>query len=283
MPSEGRDLEQMSGNWTDDVLEGASGPVPVRIYRGRSLQKTAPLVLHLHGGMFLGGSLEEGRNVATQLAEAGAVVVAADYSKANKHPFPKALELTFNLLAPLCRLRAKLADRKSPLYVAGEEAGGNIAAGLALMVRDQCVDGLKGQILLSPMLDPCMASSSFRKEGARSKGCRWSEGWNRYLGLAANACHPYAAPAYCGRLARVAPALVITAEDDPLRDESLDYANRLRQAGVRVSAHVLPGPTGWPATYSTAEAEPKWANALREFFTQFFRETGAFANQRIST
>jgi len=274
----------MSGDWTEDVLEGAAGPVPVRIYRGRSLQKAPPLVLHLHGGMFLGGSLEGGQNVATQLASAGAVVVAADYSKANEHPFPKALELTFNLLPSLCRLRAKLADRQSPLYVAGEEAGGNIAAGLALMVRDQCVDGLKGQILLSPMLDPCMATGSFRKEGASSDGCRWSEGWNHYLGFAANACHPYAAPAYCERLARVAPALVVTAEDDPLRDESLDYAKRLRQAGVRVSEHVLPGPTGWPATYSkTAEAAPKWAHVLREFFLQFFRETGAFSNQRIST
>ena len=282
MPSQAKesDSEKMSGNWTEDVLEGAAAPVPVRIYRGGgSLLTPPPLVLHLHGGMFLGGSLPEGQNVATQLAEAGAVVVAADYSEANKHPFPKALELTFNLLGSLWRLRAKLADRKSALYVAGEEAGGNIAAGLALMVRDQCVDGLKGQILLSPMLDPCMATSSFRKEETSSKGCRWSEGWNRYLGFAANACHPYAAPAYCERLARVAPALVVTAEDDPLRDESLNYAKRLRQAGVRVSEHVLPGPTGWPATYSrAAEAEPRWADALREFFTQFFRETGAFSN-----
>jgi acetyl esterase len=270
--------ERMSGNWTEETLEGETGPVPVRIYRGGQRRSAPPLVLHLHGGTFLDGSLSQGQLVATQLAEAGAVVVAADYSKANEHPFPRALELSFGLLGRLCGLRTKLAGKKSALYVAGEEAGGNIAAGLALMARDQCVGGLKGQILLSPMLDPCMATGSFREDSASTKGSRWSEGWNRYLGFAANACHPYAVPAYCERLAKVAPALVVTADDDPLRDESLNYAKRLRQAGVNVREHVLPAPTGWPAAYSkTAEAHPKWAGTLREFFAQFFRETGALS------
>ncbi|WEX08195.1 alpha/beta hydrolase [Chelativorans sp. AA-79] len=275
----------MSVSWTEDVLKSDTCLVPVRVYRGASFTKAPPLVLHLHGGTFLGGSLAEGHSVSIELAGAGAVVVAADYSTATEHPFPKALELTFNLLGPLCGLRAKLADRKSALYVAGEEAGGNLAAGLALMARDQCVGGLQGQILLSPMLDPCMATGSFREESTNSKGCRWAEGWNRYLGFAANACHPYAVPAYCERLASVAPALVVTAEDDPMRDESLNYARRLRQAGVSVSEHVLPGPTGWPASYSgSAETEPKWKEAIRALFAKFFQETGAFSAQaKLST
>ncbi|MCR4264860.1 alpha/beta hydrolase [Nitratireductor sp. ZSWI3] len=259
--------------------------MPVRVYRRAAFDKTPPLVLHLHGGSFLGGSPAEGHNVSIELAEAGAVVVAADYSKATEHPFPKALELSFGLLGRLCGLRAKLADRNSALYVAGEEAGGNLAAGLALMARDQHVGGLRGQILLSPMLDPCMATGSFRDGSASSKGCRWAEGWNRYLGFAANACHPYAVPAYCERLASAAPALVVTAEDDPMRDESLDYARRLRQAGVSVSKHVLPGPTGWPASYSgSRQTRPGWGEAIRALFVKFFKETGAFSPQaKLST
>ncbi|WP_309085612.1 alpha/beta hydrolase fold domain-containing protein [Chelativorans sp.] len=268
----------MSGDWTEDVLDGAAGPVPVRIYRGNSPAETPPLVLHLYGSTFLDGALSNGQAIATLLAKAGAVVVAADYSKANEHPFPKALELSFNVLGCLCGLRTKLASRKSALYVAGEEAGGNIAAGLALMARDQHLGGLRGQILLSPMLDPSMATGSFRKSGANPKGCRWAEGWNRYLGLAANACHPYAVPAYCERLAGVAPALVLTAEDDPLRDESIAYAKRLRKAGVKVREEVLPGPTGWPAAYSRRpDSQPEWGERVRGFFAEFFQDTGAFS------
>ncbi|MDZ5698527.1 alpha/beta hydrolase [Chelativorans sp. M5D2P16] len=270
----------MHVSWTEDVLESEACSVPVRIYRGTSPEKAPPLVLHLHGGTFLGGSPAEGHSVAAVLAEAGAVVVAPDYSRATEHPFPRALELAFELLGSLYRLRARLAGPKSALYVAGEEAGGNLAAGLALKARDRCVGGLDGQILLSPMLDPCMATGSFRRESTNPRGCRWTEGWNRYLGFAANACHPYAVPAFSARLASLAPALIVTAEDDPMRDESLNYACRLRQAGVRVSEHVLPGPTGWPASYSgPAESRPKWRQAIRTLFAKFFQETGAFSAQ----
>lgn len=268
----------MGSEWTEEVLDGDAGPVPVRIYRGSSPAKAPPLVLHLYGSTFLDGALANGQAIATLLARAGAVVVAADYSKANEHPFPKALELSFDLLGRLCGLRAKLADKKSPLYVAGEEAGGNIAAGLALMARDQHLGGLRGQILLSPMLDPCMATGSFRKE-ADPRGCRWAEGWNRYLGFAANACHPYAVPAYCERLAGAAPALVLTAEDDLLRDEGIAYAKRLRRAGVKVREEVLAGPTGWPAAYSRCpNTMPEWGERVRGFFAEFFQETGAFSH-----
>lgn len=262
--------------WTEEMLDSDAGRVPVRVYRGDSQAKTPPLVLHLHGGAFLGGSLESGELVATLLANAGAVVVAADYSHAAKQPFPAALQFTFGLLGCLCKGRANLASRKSPLFVAGEEAGGNLAAGLALKARDVHLGGLQGQILLSPMLDPTMATGSFRKAEAEATNCRWVDGWNRYLGFASKACHPYATPSYCMRLAGVAPALVVTAEDDPMRDESVNYARRLREAGVMVQEHVLAGRTGWPNAYCNCTgARPQWGESLCGFFTEFFQETGA--------
>lgn len=269
----------MEANWTEEMLDAAAGSVPVRIYRAGRLAKAPPLVMHLHGGAFLNGSPSAGQLVSTLLARAGAVVVSVDYSGASAHPFPAALHFSFDVLSSLFRRRAMLAHRKSSLFVAGEEAGGNLAAGVALMARDQQMVGLNGQILLSPMLDPCMATGSFRKAEANSGCRRWAEGWNRYLGIAASACHPYAVPAYCMRLAQVAPALVLTAEDDPMRDESLSYAQRLREAGVAVCQHVLTVKTGWPAAYSDCSGvQPEWGEIIRGHFAAFFQRTGGMAH-----
>ncbi|OQM74207.1 alpha/beta hydrolase [Manganibacter manganicus] len=266
-------------NWREEILDcDAAGPVPVRIYKCSGAHPAPPLVLHLHGGRFLGGSLAGGERIAFQLARAGAIVVSADYTVANEKPFPSALRFAFAVLTSLRQRCAKLAGRKSFLLVAGEEAGGNLAAGLALMARDQLPSALQGQILLSPMLDPYMATVSFREE-TFSDQCRWAEGWNRYLGSSARACHPYAAPAYCQRLAGVAPALVITAQDDPMHDESLDYARRLREAGVAVRQHILTSRTGWPASYADCtDVKRDWEETVCGEFAAFFHEVGALSH-----
>jgi acetyl esterase len=233
------------------------GPMPVRIYGAtRGVGQATPLVLHLHAGAFVTGTLETGRTVATLLSEAGATVLSVDYAA----------------LTRLYEERSRWGSKKSRIYVAGEEAGGNLAASLALMARDQQAPPLAGQILLSPMLDPCLATRSMRQAEAGPVGCKWADGWQHYLGSAVQAAHPYAAPLESSRLAGLAPALVVTAEDDGLRDESLRYAQRLRAAGVTVREHVLSGPTGWPCAL-TESARDGWAPALRDHFKVFFTET----------
>jgi acetyl esterase/lipase len=241
-----------------------------RVYGNCRAQRAMPLVLHLHGGAFVGGSIETARRVPTLLAEAGAVVISADYPLAPAHHFPQALEAVFGLLDVLNQSRHEWAGKKSGLFVAGEEAGGNLAAGLALMARDQQV-ALAGQILLSPMLDACMATRSIRLAEAGPVGCQWADGWHQYLGSAEKAAHPYAAPLGSSRLAGVAPALIVTAQDDPMRDESLAYARRLRESGVVVHDHIVPAPTRWPcALNDAADAAPPWSAAVRDRFKQFF-------------
>lgn len=253
-----------------------AGPVPVRVHVGADCAAAPPVVLHLHGGRFVDGSLDSGTWVAERLAEAGAVVVSAEYAWAAAKPFPSALNFVFDALAAIKRQCKDLAARKSFLFVAGEEAGGNLAAGVALMARDQQMTALRGQILLSPMLDPNMATKSFRLADTGNGECRWAEGWNRNIGVGANACHPYAAPATCMRLAGLAPALVITAEDDPMHDESLNYARRLREAGVTVRERVLAGGLGWPgALMNRADTKRDWEEEIRGDFAAFFQETGA--------
>lgn len=245
-----------------------------RVFRGDGPAKA--LVLHLHGGSFLEDASNCHDAVARLLAEAGAVVVSIDYPTGPDKPFPAALTAAFTALQSLATHRAVWASRQAGLFVAGEESGGNLAAALAMMARDQGGPPLAGQILLSPMLDPCLATASVRSADAGPVGCRWADGWHGYLGTASQASHPYAAPSNASRLAGLPPALVLTAEDDPLRDETLRYADRLRAGGVDARSHVLPAPTGWPSALGEVSAsECPCAPIARQLFREFFAHTAS--------
>jgi len=130
------------------------------------------------------------------------------------------------------------------MFVAGEEAGGDLAAAMALMARDRQFPPLAGQILLSPMLDACQGTASLRRSHAGPATCRWAAGWRHYLLDGGGTDHPYAIPGQARRLAGLPPALVLTAADDPLRDEALANRQRLGEAGVPAGACELDGWTG---------------------------------------
>lgn len=261
--------------WTDITVPGRShAGIGVRLYQAASIGRARPVVVHLHSGAFVSGSLDSGRTVAGLLAKAGATVASVDYPLAPRHPFPQPLEAAFDVLTYIGTGCAKWAARKAPLYVAGEEAGGNLAAALALMARDQRGPALTGQILLSPMIDSRLATCSMREAEAGPVGCQWADGWHQYLGSADKAVHPYASPIVSSRLAGLAPALLVTAEDDLLRDETSSYARRLRESGVVVREHLLPAPTGWPCALHTGDGQRViWADAVCEQFARFFADT----------
>jgi acetyl esterase/lipase len=265
----------MTREWTEDWMESDRfGPMRFHLHRQPDEGRATPFVLHLHGGAFTGGSIETGRTVAGLLADAGATVASFDYPIAPGNPFPYALEGAFEALQFVHHVCPTLKHCR--VYVAGEEAGGNLAAGLALMARDQQSPPLAGQILLSPMLDPCLGTQSIRDADAGAAGCKWADGWHCYLGSAEKAAHPYASPLGAKRLIGLAPALIVTAQDDPMRDESLRYVERLRACGVTVEERVLAAPTDWPdALQRTPEAEPSWAAYLRTLFIDFFAKTAA--------
>lgn len=245
----------------------AIGPVSVRVYQGAEYAKGAPVLLYFHGGAFTESGLRH-CPLAECIASTGAIVAVPDYNALGGGVFPKPLEVGFSIFSYLAKKRAGLGDRKSPLLIGGEEAGGNIAAGVALKARDHFADELDGQVLLSPLLDPFMASRSFREADAIGMRQRWADGWSHYL--SGGVCHPYAAPCLCSRLSDLAPALVLTAADDPLHDEALGYADRLAEAGVKVQQHVLPAGTGWPTIYSgTSNGTGPWAGSLASQFSGF--------------
>ncbi len=240
----------MSGEWKEIDVDGTGRcTMPFRVYDGSSQGKNAPVVLYFSGGAFLDRDRNEESPVARAFADSGAVVVEADYAQPSESVFPKALECAFAALRCLSGKRKEYGGKRSPLIVAGEEAGGNLAAGVALKARDQMPNEIDGQILLSPLIDPLMATASFREADETGMRERWTEGWNHYLGSGGGFCHPYAAPGHCSRLSGVAPALILTSQDDPLRDEAACYAARLAAAGVKVTSRVLPACRGWTKIY----------------------------------
>lgn len=237
-------------------------PMAMRVRGHKQRGRAVPLVLHLHGGAFVTGGLDSGECVAGLLAEAGAVVVSIAYPLAPAHPFPHAVEASHAALAWMQAERTKLAGARAPLFIAGEEAGGNIAAAVALMARDQAGPPLAGLILVAPMLDPCTATPSQREAVGECVQCKWSAGWGQYLRRPMDAEHPYAVPARAQRLAGLPPTLVLAGEDDPMRDEAMAFAGRLRQADIPVRTGLIPA-TGWPESLEQPSHPCPCAEAVR--------------------
>lgn len=257
--------------WRDETIASpGAAPLALRIYGCAERCAGMPLVLHFHAGAFVGGALDDGAAVAGVLADAGAAVASVDYPLAPAHPFPQAIEAGYAALQWVERRRRRLAAKQAPIYVAGEEAGGNLAAAVAMMARDRAGPALAGQILLSPMLDVCVASASQRDARCGPVGCPWSDGWRAYLARDADAIHPYAVPGASLRLAGLPPTLLVSAADDPLRDETRAFARRLRAAGVPVELALLELETGWPRSYLQRQAKP-WAAPLGASLRRFFQ------------
>ena len=246
-------------------------PVQARIY-GDKVAGGGPLVLHFHGGTFVCGDLDDGRMVARLLAASGAVVVSLAYPLAPQNPFPGAIEVGFDVLEWLFKNRTRLAGKGARIFLAGEEAGGNLAAAVALIARDRGHPPLAGQLLLSPMLDPCVGTESLRKATADDgMHCKWAEGWAKYLGRPKDALHPYAVPSASLRLGQLAATLVVVGQDDAMRDEGLAYAARLRDAGNTVTSIVLPSAAGWEeALAQGASGECPCAVTVKQHFREFF-------------
>lgn len=257
---------------TDSTIEVANGQeVAVRMYGRKKAGQASPVVVHFHGGAFTSGDLDNGCTVATLLQEAGAVVVSVAYPLT---PFPQPVETGYDVLKWVHRNRTKLGGQGALVYLAGEEAGGNLAAAVAVVTRDQSHPPLAGQILLSPMLDPCVGTASLREATGNAMGCKWTEGWRNFLRCPRDAEHPYAVPAGAHRLAGLPPTLIMVGDTDPMHDEALAYAARLESAGLQVTRHVFSKAPQWPdALLQTGQHECPCAAGAIEQIRLFFEAT----------
>lgn len=194
-----------------------------------------PVVVFIHGGGWIGGSLDVfDEPCATLARRLGALVVSPDYRLAPEHPFPAATDDTVAVLRWAAEHIGEFGGDPGRIAVGGESAGANLAAVAALRVLDEGGPRLLAQVLVTPPVDP-LADTESRRTFARGPIISAELGerlWALYLADPANATSPWAAPARARDLSGLPPALVITMEADPLRDEAEDYARALAAAGV---------------------------------------------------
>ncbi len=191
---------------------------------------TVPLVLYFHGGLFNKGTVADATSIAQVLAK-NAVVVCVAYPLAPECHFPDTLEIALEALQWSYAHAAKFGADAQALLVAGDQAGGNLAAGLTMLVRDRnAFTKLRGQILICPLLDPLQTTVSM----VAAYDCPCQQAWRDYLPAVSDKTHPYAAPLHSRRLGGLPSALIITEASDPLRDEAEQYAAKLIAAGTPV-------------------------------------------------
>jgi len=218
----------------DRELPGPAGPIQVRVYSPGG--GGSPVLVYFHGGGWVLGSVETAHGVCSTLARSsGCAVVSVDYRLAPEHAFPAAVEDAWAATVWVAEHAEEVGGRPGALAVGGDSAGGNLAAICSLRARDRSLP-LALQLLVYPVLDADLETGSYRAfaEGywLTREGMRWF--WEQYL-PAGDWFRPEASPLRAPDLRGVAPALVITAEYDVLRDEGEAYARRLEEAGVPVT------------------------------------------------
>jgi acetyl esterase len=218
-------------------IAGPGGPLRLRIYRPYG-NGPFPLLVFFHGSGFVLCSLDTHDGMCRNLcAGAGCVVVSVDYRLAPEHKFPAPLDDCLFATRWAVEHADELSADGGRVALAGDSAGGNLAAATALRVRDEGGPALRGQLLIYPVTDYYTPGTRSYRENADGYGLTrdtmiWF--WDHYLADAADAANPYASPLRAATVEQLPPALVVTAEFDPLRDEGEDYAARLRAAGVPV-------------------------------------------------
>ncbi len=223
----------------DRVVPGAGNDIPVRVYTPHdAVGGDAPLLVWLHGGGWVIGDLDTADATARALANrSGAVVVSVDYRLAPEHPAPAPLEDALAALTWSVENAELLGVNAARVAVGGDSAGGNLAAALCQRVRDEFGPDIDFQLLVYPAVDLTVGHPSYDENAEGYFLTRDSMVWfiGHYLG-ATDPKDPSVSPLFADSLAGLPPALVITAEFDPLRDEGEAYARALRDAGVAVEA-----------------------------------------------
>ena len=225
------------------AVPGGDGPLPARVYR--PADGPLPTVVFFHGGGFVIGDLDTHDLVCRTIArDCEAVVVSVDYRLAPEHPFPAAAE---DALASARWVAEHVTDPAAQLggtdrlAVAGDSAGGNLAAVVTQAFRDEGRP-LAGQLLIYPATDSDTDFPSYTENAEGyflgTADAIWF--FQHYAGASVDTADPRISPAR-GNLAGLAPAVIVAAQFDPLRDHATSYAEKLRAAGVEVELLSFPG------------------------------------------
>ena len=226
----------------DTTIDGPDGQIPVRIYRPEGDGPFGTLV-YFHGGGWVIGDLDTCDSVCREIATlADLVVVSVDYRLAPEHVFPAAVDDCYAALLWVADNRS-LLNNNGKIGVAGESAGGSLAAAMAQISRDSAGPELAFQGLFYPVIEPTMDRDSWNRNGSgyilERPIMDWF--WDTYCPNPADRKDPRTAPIYAEDLSGLAPALVVTAEFDPLCDEGQAYGQALESAGNDVATMACDG------------------------------------------
>lgn len=233
----------------DLVVPGPGGEVPVRLYEPEG-DGPVPVLVYYHGGGWVRGDLNIVDAFCRTLTEkTGCILLSVDYRRAPENPFPAALEDAYAAVEWAMQYLDALGGDTDRIAVGGISSGGNLAAAVSLMARDDPDISLEYQLLLNPVTDYSFDTDSYHRfdrdfwagqvpEGAEGyplsrEDMQWY--WNHYLAREIDGVHPYASPLRAQDLSGLPPATVATCEFDPLLDEGRAYAERLEAAGVDVT------------------------------------------------
>lgn len=209
-----------------------------RLYRPLSHAKSTPLTLYFHGGGWVIGTLDTHDGTCRALANAsGSAILSVAYRLAPEHPYPVPVDDCYEATVWAARNAAALDVDGDRLAVAGDSAGGNLAAAVAILARDRGLPGLRHQLLIYPVTDDDLTRPSYTDNGSgdyylSTDAMAWF--WGHYLGGMSPQDAPLARIARTADLRALPSATIVTAQYDPLRDEGSAYARQLASAGVAV-------------------------------------------------
>jgi acetyl esterase len=219
----------------DRYIPGPTADLHVRIY-GPSNTKDLPALVYFHGGGWVLNFLDIYDAQLSSLADAsGSVIIAVNYQKAPEHPYPVPFDDCFATFLWVYQNAATLGIDASKIGVGGESAGGNLAAAVALKTRD--ISGPKPayQLLINPCGEKDFETASYREFaqdcGLTRERMMWF--WEQYLQGSDHDKDPYACPSTAADFSNLAPAVIVTAEFDPLKDDGIKYERLLRESGVQ--------------------------------------------------
>ena len=254
------------------LIVGPTSYLPIRIYRP-SDQTNLPLMLFFHGGGWVMGSIDAYDQPLSSLANlTESLVIAVSYQKAPEHPFPIPFDDCYATLEWAIEDFAKLGIDKTRIGVAGDSAGGNLAAAVALKARDSNLIELAYQLLIYPATTHVDDFDSVRRNangfGLTQDAMRWFS--KQYVQDEREMSNPYAWPALAGDFSRLAPAIIATAHYDVLQGDGIAYAKLLSDAGVEVEHIDYPDVIhGVFANAGVSEAaismQRDFANSIRKY------------------